>query len=346
MLRFKDPESFIGHWADRTIIDVRSPSEFHYGHIVGAINIPLFSDDERITVGTHYKQVNQQEAFLIGLDFAGQKLRWYVEQVLEKCKNGKISIYCWRGGQRSQSLAWLFDKAGLDVECLNGGYKAFRNYLQEYFNQWDSNIILIGGKTGSGKTAILHSLSTLGEQVLDLEKLACHKGSAFGGIGEGAQPSYEQFGNLIFYEISQMNPKNTIWIESESKAIGKVRIPDGIWNSICNAPMIELEIPLEERVRHLVDVYCKYSDQVLKESFLKITKRLGTLQVQSALNHIDKQEYKEAARIALHYYDKSYKHSLDFMKKGLHRSLKIEKYDALDIAKKMIGMLKERANGN
>ncbi|GAA4337936.1 hypothetical protein GCM10023184_34030 [Flaviaesturariibacter amylovorans] len=188
------------------LLDVRSPSEYAHAQLPGALSLPLFSDAERAQVGTAYKQVSREAAIKIGLDHFGPKMRAMIETVERTARardlgeKPPICVYCWRGGMRSGAVAWLLDLYGFDVHVLDGGYKSFRNYVLETFTL-PLPLRILGGYTGSGKTELLHELKTLGETVIDLEGLACHKGSAFGNIDMPPQPTQEQFENLLALEI-------------------------------------------------------------------------------------------------------------------------------------------------
>ena len=178
------------------LLDVRSPAEFEQGHIPGAINVALFTNEERARVGTIYKTQGKDEAVLEGLRIVGPKMASIVEQALELAPERKLKVHCWRGGMRSGSVGWLLRQAGFSVEVLNGGYKAYRQkVLQELANPF--NFVVVGGPTGSGKTHVLKALQNSGEQVIDLEGLAHHRGSAFGHMGLEEQPSSEYFENLL-----------------------------------------------------------------------------------------------------------------------------------------------------
>ena len=160
---------------ERIILDVRTPAEFEKGHIPNALNLPLFSNEERSIVGTTYKQIGPEKALLQGLDFVGDKMVYFVEKAAVLAPKKKIAVHCWRGGKRSSSMAWLLDLAGFDVKVLNGGYKAYKRYLQDQNQIQNFNFIVLGGKTGSGKTHILKALMTIGEQVIDLENLVFNR---------------------------------------------------------------------------------------------------------------------------------------------------------------------------
>ncbi|MCA6074685.1 tRNA 2-selenouridine(34) synthase MnmH [Fulvivirga sedimenti] len=286
------------------LIDVRSPSEYTFAHIPGAINIPLFTDLERRRVGICYKQEGQKAAIKLGLKLVGPKMVHFVESA-EALKSDKLMIHCWRGGMRSASMAWLLQTAGLEVMVLQDGYKAFRRALLEYFAQ-PLPIIILGGKTGSGKTEILLELMRQGHQVVDLEGLANHRGSAFGSLGLPPQPSTEQFQNELFMTMYVMDHDQPIWLEDESSSIGKVGLPEDLWKQMSHAPVVMLDIPLKERVRRLVDEYGEFDRATLGEAIQKIGKKLGGQHEKRAMEALKSGELAIVAEILLTYYDKSY----------------------------------------
>lgn len=292
----------------RVLFDVRTPAEYEKGHIPGALNLPLFSNEERAAVGTTYKQAGPYKAFLQGLDYAGPRMRSFVEEAQKRAPSGKVAVHCWRGGQRSGSMGWLFGLAGMEVEVLEGGYKAYRNYLLEQFSVCTPPFVIVGGPTGSGKTDILHALEKLGEQVIDLERLAHHKGSAFGAMGETPQPSVEQFENDLFETFRKLDHRRRIWLENESRPIGRVYIPDPLWRQMLRAPLLSVEAPLDHRLAHLVETYAGYPLEELKDAFERIRKKLGGQHHKAAIEALDAGDFAEAARIALVYYDKAYNH--------------------------------------
>jgi tRNA 2-selenouridine synthase len=289
------------------LLDVRTPAEFDKGHIPGAYNFPLFSNEERARVGTLYKQASPEQALLEGLELVGPKLRDFVERATVLAPARKVVLYCWRGGNRSGSLSWLLDLAGFDVYQLVGGYKAYRQYIHHEFETLRIPFIILGGETGAGKTLLLHRLREKGEQMIDLEAIANHKGSAFGGLGQGNQPSVEYFENLLHASLSKMDANKRVWIENESRAIGRVYIPEKLWGKLLQSPLIDLCIPVEDRVKRLVQEYAEYPTPTLKDAFLKIRKRLGGQHLKAALEALDQSEYEKAVRIGLHYYDKAYR---------------------------------------
>jgi tRNA 2-selenouridine synthase len=294
-----------GEWV---LLDVRTPAEYAHGHIPKAHNLPLFTDDERAEIGTLYKQVGPKQALLKGLEHVGPRMRSLVEEAQRLAPAGKVALHCWRGGQRSGSLAWLLDLAGLEVQVITGGYKAYRNHILDQFAARPARLLIIGGPTGAGKTEVLHALRQLGEQVIDLEGLAHHKGSAFGALGEAPQPTVEQFENDLFEAFCQLDPARPIWLENESRSIGRVYIPDPFWRRMQAAPLLQLEVPFEQRLARLVKVYAQYPQEQLAEAFAKIGKRLGGQHLKAALAALDAGDYEAAAAVALSYYDKAYAH--------------------------------------
>jgi tRNA 2-selenouridine synthase len=303
-------EPFISLSARHPVIDVRTPSEFRQGHIPGAINIPLFDDHERKIVGTKYKQVNKEAAMYQGLEFAGKKLVELAKEGEKTAgKNRTLLVHCWRGGMRSKSMVWLFETMDISCYLLEGGYKSYRSYVREVL-AYPLNLLVIGGRTGSGKTAILHQLWKAGEQVIDLEGLAHHKGSAFGALGEPEQPSTEQFENDLSREILSLDAEKVTWIEDESRNVGKCVIPAELYSRMKDARMIFLDISRELRAEHLVADYAKYDQEALRTCIMKIEKRLGGDRTREALESIDQQDYYQTAMITLHYYDKAYMYSL------------------------------------
>jgi tRNA 2-selenouridine synthase len=304
-------ESFISLSARFPVIDVRAPSEYAQGHIPGALNIPLFNDHERKVVGTAFKQINKEAAMYAGLDFAGKKLvKLAKEGERVAGKNKTLLVHCWRGGMRSKSMVWLFETMGITSYLLEGGYKSYRTYVREVL-AYPLNLLVIGGRTGSGKTAILHQLRKSGEQVIDLEGLAHHKGSAFGALGEPNQPSTEQFENKLSHEILRLDSEKVCWIEDESRNVGKCVIPVELYSRMKEADLIFLDISRELRAIHLVGDYAQYEQEDLRACVMKIEKRLGGDRTREALESIDREDYYQTAMITLHYYDKAYMFSLE-----------------------------------
>ncbi|MFN0013517.1 MAG: tRNA 2-selenouridine(34) synthase MnmH [Saprospiraceae bacterium] len=306
-----NPLDFLKTRADRVLLDVRSPGEHTQGHIPGAINFPLFTDTERAEVGTAYKQQNQETALMLGLRIVGPKMEGFVRNAGLLAPLRRLAVHCWRGGQRSQSMAWLLRQAGFDVVTLDGGYKNYRQHVLSGFEEKKLRLIVVGGKTGTGKTKILHALRNLGEQIVDLEALACHKGSSFGSIGEAPQPTVEQFENNLFEVVSRLDSSLRVWVENESHSIGRLYIPDGFWQQMRVAPLYIIDVPQAYRIQNLVSDYVGHSAAELEAAFLRIEKKLGGQNLKAALEALHQGDYAAAAEIALHYYDKTYRYGLE-----------------------------------
>lgn len=295
------------------IIDVRSPGEYRAGHIPGAINIPLFTDEERARVGTIYSQISPEEAFKEGLRISGLKMTDLVDaiQPYRDIPGKEIIIHCWRGGKRSQAVQWLFNFSGAYVRLLEGGYKSYRNALTAFFNNNPFNLRILGGCTGAGKTEVLHAMALKGAQVIDLEKLAHHRGSAFGSIGESEQPTTEQFENNLFQAFLALDPAMEVWLENESKSIGRTHIPNGLWDHMRNSMLYTIEVEREIRIDRVLRYYSEPVDiELLKSCFERIYKRLGGQDYQNAMKALEAGDLRGAADIALKYYDKAYEFQL------------------------------------
>lgn len=296
---------------DRVILDVRSPAEYEKAHVPGALNLPLFSNEERAIVGTAYKQESPEKAMLLGLEFAGKKMRHYVEDAALMAPAKKLLIHCWRGGKRSESMAWLLSMAGFDVEVLKGGYKTYRQAVYQLFEKHLPKLIVLGGQTGIGKTYVLHQLEMLGEQIIDLEKLANHKGSAFGSLGQEDQPSSEMFENLIYEHVRKLDPHRRVFIENESKKTGTCVMPDALYQGMKKYYHIQYNIPFEDRLDILVQNYAGYPIEDLKERFMRIRRKLGGDGLNLAFAALDAHDFRTAAGIALQFYDKAYLHGFE-----------------------------------
>lgn len=291
-----------GHLA----LDVRSEGEYDHGRIPGVVNLPLFNNQEREIVGTAYKQQSKREATLLGLDFASKKMSDFVRFIQPKLKDNKVFVHCWRGGMRSESMAWLFNLFEHEVFILQGGYKSFRNHVLEVLDK-PLNYLVLGGRTGSGKTAILNHLKSLGEQVVDLEGLAHHKGSAFGALGQlHLQPSNEQFENLLAMRLKGFDLQRRVWVEDESRSVGKVLLPELFWKKLLMAPSAIINLPFEVRVQRLKADYGENEVDGLRQSINNIKKRLGPDCTDKALCALDQKDFAGVARLVLGYYDKLY----------------------------------------
>ncbi len=349
-------EQFLELAKQHPVIDVRSPAEYHHAHIPGALSLPLFTDEERKIVGTTYKQESREAAIKAGLDFFGPKMRKMVEEVEAvgsrqstvhspqstvdspqsavddsqyKGSDSRftthdsriILVHCWRGGMRSGAVSWLLDMYGFKVYTLIGGYKKFRHYVLDTFRQ-PFRLKILGGYTGSGKTELLHALKKKGENVVDLEAIAGHKGSAFGNIGLPPQPTQEMFENRLAMELRKsignrqwaINGDHSlltihhspIWLEDESQRIGQVNIPGDLWHTMRSSPVYFLDIPFEERLKHITEEYGRLDKQKVIDAIGRIKEKLGGLNAKIAVQLLEEGNTLESFRILLNYYDKFY----------------------------------------
>ena len=336
-------EEFLKLAKQYPVLDVRSPGEYAHAHIPTSHSLPLFTDEERKQVGTVYKQQSREAAIKIGLDHFGVKMRKMVEEVEVIISNRQLAIgkneeannydaplpivncllvHCWRGGMRSAAVAWLLDLYGYKAYLLVGGYKAYRKWVRSQFEK-AYNFNIIGGYTGSGKTLLIHELIKENKMVIDLEGLAKHKGSAFGAIEHMPQPGQEMFENSLAHALSDTAYKildesaqnqassiqdsaSVIYIEDESQRIGNLQIPMPLWDSMRKAPVFFLDIPFEDRLEYITEEYGKQEKETLKNSILRIQKRLGGLETKNAVNFLEEGNYKACFRILLTYYDKWY----------------------------------------
>nr|NGX58855.1 tRNA 2-selenouridine synthase [Chlamydiota bacterium] len=236
------------------VIDVRSENEFTQGHIPGALNIPLLNNEERHIVGSLYKCKGFDEAFSTGIGMVGPKMRPFLNQLSEVAdKKAPVCLYCARGGMRSQAMCWLFEQAGYCVKAFRGGYKYYRQIVLSSFEK-PLPLKIVCGLTGTGKTDYLKELGLKGEQVIDLEGIAKHRGSAFGALKE-QQPTQEQFENELYEQLQTLDLQKTIWVEDECRVIGKCVIPKELFEQMIKAPSTVLENGFEERIEKILKDY-------------------------------------------------------------------------------------------
>jgi len=317
------------------LIDVRSPDEYYKGHMPNSKNIPIFNNEERSIIGKKYKIAGREIAVREGFKIMENKIDKLIKEIIfikdelnistvGKLPDHKnIKIYCARGGMRSQSMLWLLEKFKYNCVTLKGGYKTYRNWVLNSFEN-KKKIIVIGGKTGTRKTKILNKLKSLDYQILDFESLANHRGSSFGGLGMIDQPTNEQYENLISEDLVKFNKNKFIFVEAESPNIGKNRIPHKLYSQIKNSKRIEIIRDESIRIEELINTYSRYQKKDLKESVLRISKRLGPQRTKSAIDAIDNEEWENVCKSVLDYYDKCYEYELKDKKdvKILHMDLK------------------------
>lgn len=240
------------------ILDVRSPSEHAEDHLPGALNLPVLDDAERAEIGTTYVQVSAFEARRAGAALVARNAAHHLQTTLaDKPKRFRPLVYCWRGGMRSNSMATILAAVGWPVAVLEGGYQTWRRAVIAGLDAAcpTLDLVLIDGQTGTGKTALLQVLREKGAQVLDLEGLARHRGSAFGGFDDQAQPAQKAFESQLWRQIEGFEPGRPVYLEAESARIGSVRLPAALWTRMKAAPRLEIVAPLAERARFLAQSY-------------------------------------------------------------------------------------------
>lgn len=340
------------------LLDVRSPAEFQTAHIAGARNLPLFSDEERARVGTAYARQGQEAATLLALRLVGGRLADMVETARQLCPPQPLTadaaavlaaspsarcaayspvpdhafpplpeapslpgrhvlLHCWRGGLRSRSVGWLLESCGFTVHLLRGGYRAFRAHVRKELAP-PRPVLILGGMTGCGKTDILHALADRGEQIIDLEGLANHRGSAFGAVAlSGGQPGNEAFENDLFEQWRTLDPRRPVWLEDESRRIGHVTLCEEFFRHIDTSPLLVVDLPQPLRIRRLVSIYGDTSPdsppepavaEALCAALQKLRRRLGSEACTRCCELVRAGRLDEAAGRVLHYYDKCYAH--------------------------------------
>ena len=246
------------------IIDARSPAEFTEDHLPGAINWPVLDDEQRRVVGTLYVQTSALEARKLGAAMAARNIADHLDRwIADKPRDWRPLVYCWRGGQRSGSLAWFLDQIGFRTAKLQGGYKGFRAVVRQDLAGWPArfDFRVLAGRTGSGKTRLLQALATEGAQVLDLEALACHRGSILGGLPGQPQPTQKAFDNRLWQALRALDDSQPVFVESESKKIGRLQLPDALIERLHqHGQVLRIDMPDAARVQLLLEDYGFFAD--------------------------------------------------------------------------------------
>jgi tRNA 2-selenouridine synthase len=302
------------------IADVRSENEYREGHMAGAVNIPILNNAERVAVGTDYKQKGQLEAIKTGFRLVGPRIIDIVNEAEQLAPAREMLVHCWRGGMRSANFCHFVEMAKIRTHQLSGGYKAYRQMAQASFSK-PFQFLIISGSTGSGKTEVLRALAEKGEQVLDLEKLASHRGSVFGGLLMPPQPTTEQFQNDLFEAILKLDLTRHIWIEDESIAVGKIFLPDSLWRTMNVSPMIEVEVEKSIRIKRLVETYGASDRADFLACMEKIVKKLGGQHFNAAKEKLQQGAMDATIEILLTYYDKAYASGLARKKERIKHRL-------------------------
>lgn len=291
------------------LIDVRSPKEHKSENIPASINIPLFDDEERRIIGTIYDNESTEKAKQIGIESASKRLPAIYEKVANLNKEyNNLVFFCARGGYRSSSLVNLFKTLGVNAIKLDGGYKGYRKYIFEHLPEIikDINFVVLYGNTGTGKTEILKELQKLGSDILDLEGCANHRGSLLGSVGMGEQNSQKIFESLV-YESLINRKSNVVFVEGESKRIGKIIMPEYLYDAINIGINIKIEADIETRIDNLLKDYVHENDEELIESLNLLRHNLGNKIIDNYIEMIKKHEYRSVIEeLIVKYYDPHY----------------------------------------
>lgn len=291
------------------LIDVRSPGEFTEATIPGAVNIPLYSDEERKIIGTVYTKESVEKAKKLGVEAASRNLPQIYDKISElKKEYDTLVLFCARGGMRSSSLVSLFIPLGINTCKLSGGYKSYRAYINQELPRLTADVkfVVIHGNTGVGKTNILKMLKSMGKDVLDLEECANHRGSLLGSVGLGSQNSQKQFESLVFENLK--NRKNDlVFVEGESKRIGRVVIPEFLFQAMEKGTHIKVEADIDYRVKNIYEEYVGKNDNELIEALNLLRKHISSKKIDKYIEMVKNNEFEEVIReLMTKYYDPMY----------------------------------------
>ena len=298
------------------IIDVRTPAEFAEATIPGAVNVPIFSNEERIEVGTVFKQQGKRDARKLGVKLVAPKIPLLMDQVEEYRQShpGPVIVFCWRGGMRSLAMTSFMNLAGIPARQLLGGHKGFRRKVLDYFEQqqWPP-VFVLRGLTGVGKTRVLQQLGEMGYPVVDLEGLANHRGSAFGALGLEPQPSQKKFDTLLWQRLEQLRDKPYLVTEGESLHIGRVMVPKPFHQAMQTQTSLWITASLEVRTQIILEDYPALDQlrQQFKKPINALKERLGGAVIAEFLELLDAGEWDKLVReLMVRYYDPLYLHTL------------------------------------
>lgn len=332
------------------IIDVRAPSEFAEDHLPGAINLPVLDDEERARVGTIYKQVSPFDARKLGAALVAANAARHISGALaDRDGSWKALVYCWRGGQRSGSFATILKQIGWRIDTIEGGYKSWRSLVVESVQHGavSAPVVVLDGNTGSAKTAILHHLAARGAQVIDLEGLARHRGSLFGAM-VGGQPSQKMFEGRLAVALAQLDSKRPVVVEAESSRVGDLLVPKTMWQAICAAPRIRLDVPVVERAAYSVRDYgdvvedpARVSEIITSLSALHPAERIELWRAQ-----VKAGDWSGLAEgLMRDHYDPRYRKHRERYADREKAVVRLESLDDLDMAAEQIEVALERLNG-
>jgi len=293
------------------IVDARTPLEFAEDHLPGAVNVPLLTDEERIEVGTLYKHQGAHIARIRGLELTAGRFPQIVAEIAAAASGRPILVYCWRGGLRSKTIASILDLTGYSVKQLVGGYKAFRNQVSACFDNFIPNapLVVLHGMTGIGKTTLLSLLADRGESIVDLEGIACHRGSAFGSLGlSQAHLTQKHFETQLWDTFRKLPAGKFIYLEGESRRIGQMTLPGNLYDVMGESIKVWCTASLETRVGRLTEEYgLKEYEAGLTEALDRIKKRLGGEKYTEIAGYLQRWEMESfMTELIVSYYDKLY----------------------------------------
>jgi len=321
------------------VIDVRSPGEFALDHVPGALNCPVLDDEERARVGTMYKQVSAFDAKKEGAALVSRNIARHIEERFRgRGRDWRPLVYCWRGGQRSASMAHVLREVGWDAATLEGGYRAYRREALAQLDELSARFRyrVLCGATGSGKSRLLEALAARGAQVLDLERLASHRGSLLGGLPGEPQPSQKMFDSLVWHALKSFDAARPVYVEAESKKIGQLQVHGGLLEHMRAGECVHLQVPPPERVRFLVAEYQHFliEPAALKAKLECLTPHYGREVVGRWLEQVDSAAWPLLVADLLHtHYDPSYLRATtrNYLLYDSGRQLSIERLDEAGI---------------
>ncbi|HML79680.1 tRNA 2-selenouridine(34) synthase MnmH [Geobacter sulfurreducens] len=299
------------------VVDVRTPLEYEEDHLPGAINVPLLTNEERVEIGTIYKQTGPLEARRRGLNLTAHRFPAMVEAIARAAADRPILVYCWRGGLRSKTVVSILDLAGFDAVQLQGGHKAFRHLVLSSFEPFTppAPLVVLHGMTGVGKTTFLLQLARAGHAVVDLEGLARHRGSAFGELGLRQDISQKRFETLLWDAFRRLPAGCPILLEGESRRIGRLTLPGNLYDVMRGSVKLWCEASVATRVARLTEEYGRpeYRDG-MAGALERIRKKLGGDNYEAIKSHLDRWEMEPFMEgLIRHYYDKLYYKTRDWV---------------------------------
>jgi tRNA 2-selenouridine synthase len=297
------------------VIDVRSPSEYALDHIPGAVNCPVLDDDERARIGTLYKQVSPFDAKKLGAALVSRNIARHIEEHFAgRAREWKPLVYCWRGGKRSGALAHVLREIGWHAATLEGGYKAYRRDIVTQLEALPGRFefVVVCGATGSGKSRLLEALTARGAQVLDLESLACHRGSVLGDMPGAPQPAQKMFDSLVWNTLRHFDASRPVIVEAESRKIGRLQLTDALLERMRQGRCLRIEAPVAERVRFLIEEYRHFLEDpaALKEKLSCLAGLYGKQVIDRWIAQVDARRWEEmVADLLVNHYDPAYRRS-------------------------------------